>query len=50
MKDDDVFKALADASRRTLLDRLHRGVDRVGTVQQLWSLHVNYRAVGSLGN
>ena len=24
MKDDDVFKALADASRRTLLDRLHR--------------------------
>ena len=24
MSDDDVFRALADASRRTLLDRLHR--------------------------
>jgi DNA-binding transcriptional ArsR family regulator len=24
MNDDDVFRALADASRRTLLDRLHR--------------------------
>jgi DNA-binding transcriptional ArsR family regulator len=24
MIDDDVFRALADASRRTLLDRLHR--------------------------
>ena len=24
MTDDDVFRALADASRRTLLDRLHR--------------------------